>query len=64
MMGPMKITKETTTNMIVPSNPRDEPVLPVRRVFDDVRSRILKNVLPTNINILKIMESYFQYAAK
>lgn len=39
---------------MVPINPKDEPVLPVRIVFGDVRSTILKNELPTNISIFKL----------
>lgn len=49
---------------MVPINPKDEPVLPVRRVFGDVRSTILKNELPTNISLLKIIECQIQYARK
>lgn len=45
----MKSKNETIMKTAVASNPRTEPVLPVSMVRGDVRSKKLRNVLPTNI---------------
>lgn len=49
----MKSKNETRMKIAVATNPSTEPVFPVSIVRGDVRSKELRNVLPTNINILK-----------
>lgn len=45
----MKSKNETIIKTAVANKPSGEPVLPVSMVRGDVRSKKLRNVLPTNI---------------